>query len=192
MDTLMYLNDRLVYVVNFLSYLSEYPNFERTNTIYIDAENYAIYKFQWEEYAKEGKYSEKPWPLTKESIYLTNRKRISTIYEYGMCQGKMYLKYFDEKCYDDIINSKTNVVEFESLSHVTLIIGQIETKNIIMPEKETLRRDQSLATQLNEYQPEFWSNDEQVKLVPLTRKNVKDLEWQIPLESQFKNEGIRK
>jgi hypothetical protein len=88
LDSVIYFNDRLIYVISFLSYISRFPNFERKNTLYVDAENYAIYKYGWEEYAKKGKYSEPPWRLTKDSFYFYKRKRISTIYEFGDYQGK--------------------------------------------------------------------------------------------------------
>ena len=191
-DTMLYMHDRPIYVVSFLSYLPEFPNFERKNAIYIDAENYSIYKYTWEEYAKEGKYSEKPWRLSKGSKYTTNRKRISTVYEYGNYNGKMYLTYFDEKCYDDIVDSKIDSVIFESLGHVTLVTGQIESDEVKMIQEETLHRDQSLATQLKTYDPQFWRNYEHVKVMPLTRRNVADLAKEMPLEEQFKIEGSHK
>ncbi len=92
MDSVVYLNGRRVYVISYFTYIHKYPLFERKNTMYVDAENYIIYKYGWEEYATKGKYSEKPWRLTKDSPYLSARRRISTMYEYGSYQGKMYLK----------------------------------------------------------------------------------------------------
>jgi hypothetical protein len=192
LDTVIYYNDRLVYVITFLSYIPRFPNFERKNTLYVDALNYAIYKYGWEEYAKKGKYSEIPWRLSKESIYFSKRKKISTIYEFGEYQGKMFLKYFDEKAIDDIYNSKRDSVEFESLDHVTMVITEIETENVKMEVEETMRRDQSIHSQVKEYNPSFWSNHDQIKLMPLTKKQIKDLEWEMPLEEQFKKQIIKK
>jgi hypothetical protein len=190
-DSVVYFNERPVYVVSFLSYLRQYPNFERKNTLYIDAENYSIYKYMSYEYPRKGKYSEKPRPLAKESVYLINRKQILTTYEYGRYKGKMYLKYFDERCFDDIVNSTDGSVVFESFGHITLIIGHIETENVVFPAVETIKRGQNLATQITAYDPVFWKNFEQVKMVPLTRKNIQDLEREMPLEKQFKNQYPR-
>jgi CarboxypepD_reg-like domain len=189
-DSITYYNDRLVYVISFFSYIPRFPNFERKNTLYVDALNYSIYKYGWEEYAKKEKYSETPWRLSKDSFYFSKRKRISTIYEFGEYQGKMFLKYFDEKAIDDIYNSKGDSVEFETLGHVTMVVTEIETEK--MEVEETMRRDQSIHSQVKEYNPSFWSNHDQIKLVPLTKKQIKDLEWEMPLEEQFKKQVIKK
>jgi hypothetical protein len=186
LDSVLYYDDRLVYAISFLSYIARFPNFERRNTLYIDAQNFAIYKYGWEEYAKEGKYSEVPWRLSEESIYFSKRKRISTIYEFGEYEGKMFLKYFDEKAYDDIYNSKGDSVEFESLGHVTLVVTEIVSQKVKIEATETMRRDQSVRSQVKGYNPEFWSNMNNIALVPLTRKQVKDLEREMSLEDQFK------
>ena len=192
LDSMLYYNDRLIYVISFLTFIPRFPNFERKNTLHIDAQNYAIRKYGWEEYAKEGKYSEMPWRLSKDSFYYSKRKRISTIYEFGEHKGKMFLKYFDEKAYDDIYNSKGDSVEFESLGHVTMVITEIETENIKMEMIETMRLDQSISAQVKEYNPGFWNDKNKIALVPLTRKQIKDLEWEMPLEEQFKTGADRK
>jgi len=192
LDSALYYNDRLFYVISFLSYIPRFPNFERKNTLYIDAQSYAIYKYGWEEYAKNGKYSEIPWRISKESFYFSKRKRISTIYEFGECKGKMFLRYFDEKACDDIYNSKGDSVEFESLGHVTMVVTEIETENVKMEGNETMRLEQSIGAQAKEYNSEFWNNKKKIALVPLTRKQIKDLEWEMPLEEQFKNQTIKK
>jgi hypothetical protein len=191
LDSVIYFNDRLVYVISFFSYISRFPNFERKNTLCVDAENFAIYKYGWEEYAKEGKYSEPPWRLSKDSFYFYKRKKISTIYEFGDYQGKMFLKYFDEKAYYDIYNSKEDSVEFESLDQVVMVITEIMT-DVKMEEQETMALDQSIGGQVKKYDPSFWSNYDETKLVPLTKKQIKDLELEMSLEEQFKMQGIKK
>jgi hypothetical protein len=181
-DSVLYMNDRLVYVVSFLSYISNFPLFERKNIAYIDAENYAIYKYGWEEYAKKGKYSEPPWRLKKNSFSFVARKRISTIYEYEFFEGKMFLKYFDEKCYDDILDAKGSV-QFESLGHTTLIVNGIHTDHINSDKEGRMKHDQSLYTQTTPYDDKFWNNYKQT--VPLTNKQLHDLQWELPLTKQF-------
>ena len=176
-------NDNLIYVISFVSYIKRYPNFERKNTLYIDASTYAIYKYQWEEYAKEGKYSEASWRVTKDSTFFTCRKRISTTYEYERHQGKMFLKYFDERCWDDIYNAKGDSVEFESLGHTTLLLTGLDTK-ISKPEfKNLMNSETSLYSQITPYDAEFWNNFKQG--VPLTKREITDLEREMPLEEQF-------
>jgi hypothetical protein len=184
LDSVFYSNDKLVYVISFLSYIPRYPNFERKNTLYIDGQNYAIYKYGWEEYAKNGKYSEPAWRLVKDSAFLSQRKRISTMYEFENVQGKMYLKYFDEKCYDDIHNSKTNSVELESLGHTTLVITGIETGKVQSEPNGLMKHDRSIYAQATVYDAQFW--DTNGLSVPLTKKEIRDLEWEMSLEKQFR------
>jgi hypothetical protein len=183
LDSIVYSSDRPVYVISFLSYIRGYPNFERKNTLYIDAQNFAIHKFGWEEYAKEGKYSEKPRPLTKDSAFFSYRKRISTIYEFENFKGKMYLKYFDEKCYDDIYNAKEKSVQFESVGNTTLMVTEIKTETIAPGGEGLMQANKSIHQQVARYDPEWWRKHEQ--LVPLTKKQIDDLEWELPLEQQF-------
>jgi len=184
-DSVVYLNDRPVFVISYFTYIGRFPLFERKNTIYIDAENHIIYKYGWEEYATQGKYSEKAWRLSQDSRYLTSRRRISTIYEYGSYEGKMGLKYYDSKCYDDILNASDGTVALESLNQETWVITGVDTRNIDPNHPETLLRDQSLNAQAKPYDPAFWKDYKEVKLVPLTRKDVKNLEKEMTLEKQF-------
>jgi hypothetical protein len=103
----------------------------------------------------------------------------------------MFLKYFDEKAYYDIYNSKGDSVEFESIDQVVMVITEIET-DVKMEKQETMALDQSIGGQVKKYDPSFWSNYDEIKLVPLTKKQIKDLEWEMPLEEQFKMQGIQK
>jgi hypothetical protein len=183
LDSVLYMNDRLVCVVSFLSYISRFPNFERRNIAYIDAENYAIYKYGWEEYAKKGKYSEPPWRLKNDTLFSVARKRISTMYEYEYFEGKMFLKYFDEKCYEDILNTRNGSVVLEMVGNTTLAVHGIHTDHT-NPEKESLmKRDRSIYAQTTPYDEKFWS--EYGLPVPLTKKQLRDLEWALPLTKQF-------
>jgi hypothetical protein len=192
LDSMLYYNDRLIYVISFLTYIPRFNNFERKNTLHIDAQNYAILRYAFQEYAKEGKYSELPWRISKDSFYFSRRKKISTIYEFEAYGGKMFLKYFDETVFDDIYNSKGDSIEFESSGHVTMVVTKIETENVKMDENEVMRLDQSIGAQVKAYNAEFWSDKKKAALVPLTRKQVKDLEREMPLEEQFKNPPPKK
>lgn len=184
LDSVVYLNNSPVYVVSFFSYIPKYPLFERKNTLYIDAKNFSICKYGWEEYSKQGKYSETPWFLNGDSTYLVCRKRISTIYEYENYNGKMFFKYFDEKCYEDIYNVNGDSVEFEALGHTTIIVTGIETGKVKAKNTGLMKRDRSLHAQATPYDSTFWHSYGQ--LVPLTKKQISDLEIETPLEEQFK------
>jgi hypothetical protein len=185
LDSIIYQDDRPVCIISFFTYIPKYPLFERKNTFYIDAENYAIYKIGWEEYAKKGKYSEKPWPLTKDSPYRVARKRISTIYEYENFQGKMYLKYFNEQCDDDILDAGTNAVLVEATGRTTLIVTSVYSGKPKQEGAAMMKNDRSLYAQATPYNSVFWKEHQQ--LVPLTKKQLADLEHKIPIDEQFRS-----
>src|SRR5258708_16501516 len=105
-----------------------------------------------------------PWRLSKDSFYYSKRKRISTIYEFGEYEGKMFLKYFDEKAYNDIYNSKSDSVEFESIGQVMIVITEIVT-DVKIEGQETMALDKSIGAQVKKYDPSFWSNYDEIKLV---------------------------
>jgi hypothetical protein len=121
--------------------------------------------------------------LTKDSPYLVARKRISTIYEYENFQGKMYLKYFDEQCDDDILDTRTNTIVLEVTGHTTLIVISVNAGKLKPEETITMKNDRSLYAQATPYNPVFWKDHQQ--LVPLTKKQLTDLEREIPIEEQF-------
>ena len=189
-DSVLSLNGRLVYVVSFKTYIARYPLFERKNTLYIDAENYAIEKYTWEEYATKGEYSEPGWPFTQDSVYFVHRKRIETTYEYAEHNGRMFLKYFDEKCFEDIRDEKHNNVKLKMLSHTTLITSEVRMDGVKPKESALMINDRSVYAQPKPYNADFWRRNK--PLVPLTRKQIRDLEWELPLEKQFLLSGGRK
>jgi hypothetical protein len=189
-DSVLSLNDRLVYVVSFKTYIPRYPLFERKNTLYIDAEDYAIEKYTWEEYPTEGEYSEPGWPLTPDSVYFVHRKRIETTYEYEEHNGRMFLKYFDEKCFEDIRHERHNNVKLRILGHTTIIASAVQA-NVVKPEKgDLMMNGRSVYAQPKPYDAGFWKHNK--PLVPLTRKQIRDLEWKLPLEQQYVSSGGRK
>ncbi len=96
LDSILYYNDRLIYVISFLSYIHRFPNFERKNTLHIDAQSFAILTYGWEEYAKEGKSIVSiPWRLSKEShLLLETKENINLIYEFGEYKGKNVSQVF--------------------------------------------------------------------------------------------------
>lgn len=183
LDSIIYAGERQLYIIHFFSYIRRFPNFERKNTLLIDADNYAIHQYSWEEYAKSGRYSEKPWTFTPDSTFQKMRKRIVSKYEYEEYAGKMYLKYFHEACYEDIFNTKRQKVEFEMLGQTTLVVTDIKATISALDETNAMRPDRTLAAQVSAYSREFWRAS---TLLPLTTREQRDLEWEMSLEEQFR------
>jgi hypothetical protein len=183
-DSITHVNGNEVYVISFHTYLPHASNFERTNILYIDAEDFTVYKYNWREYPINGNYSEKPWRLTPESIYTAKRKRILTTYEYEKYGDKIFLKYFDEKCYDDIYNTQADSVEFESLGHTTLVVTCFQRSGFENSPGKLMDGNVSLWKQDIPFDETFWNNYKNP--LPLTGTQKKDLEREIPLEEQFR------
>jgi len=188
LDSVIYAGERQLYIIHFFTYIPRFPNFERKNTLLIDADNYTIHQYSWEEYAKSGRYSEKPWTFSPDSTFQKLRKRIVSKYEYEEYAGKMYLKYFHEACYEDIYNIKKQKVEFEMLGQTTLVVTAVKATISALDDTNAMRMDRTLAAQVSAYSREFWGAS---TLLPLTTREKHDLEWEISLEEQFRQVSIK-
>ncbi len=81
LDSIIYTGERQLYIVHFFFLPLPLSKFlRRKNTLLIDADSYAIHQYSWEEYAKSGRYSEKPWTFSPDSSFQkmreTNRLKI--------------------------------------------------------------------------------------------------------------------
>lgn len=188
LDSIIYSGERQLYIIHFFTYIKRFPSFERKNTLVIDAGNYAIHQYSWEEYPKSGRYSEKPWTFTPDSTFQKMRKRIVSKYEYEEYAGKMYLKYFHEACFEDIYNTKRQKVEFEMLGQTTLVVTDIKARMSALDTSKAMLLDRSLAAQVSAYSPEFWRGS---TLLPLTKRGQRDLEWEMSLEEQFRQVSLK-
>lgn len=184
LDSVVVSGERRLYVIHFLSYISRLPNFERKNVLYIDVDNFAIRRYGWEEYARRGIYSEIPWSLHKnDSTFKSCRKRISTVYEYEEAGGKMYLRYFHERCFEDIYNTRRRAVEFQMLGETTLVITGIKQEALIVSSGMLMKMDRTMSAQRTNYDARRWNSS---PMVPLTVNQKKALEREVPLEEQFR------
>ena len=151
--------------------------------IYVKAENYAIAKTEYFSVMKV----KAPF-----DIYLKN----DTIASYSAKQytqiGKYhYLRYagYYGKIYD-----QPNGVDAENLytNETELLINNIVTNKKgyeRIKRKNLLKKDISLWDMEYEYHPEFWQNYNILLDKPLVEKAKNDLEYEVPLEQQFKSTG---
>lgn len=182
-------NESKLYVVSFITNIASNDWFQRKDTYFIDSETFAVKKIEWREYSKNGKYRVKPWSL--DSVRTYNAKDVVTVYEFEEFDGKMYLKYFREHGEADICNSKTKSVEYQLEGDAMFVVTEIQSRRNVPPLNDSMDHDKSLSLQVRPYDAAFWNNYDQVKLVPLTDKQVKDLEMTEGLNEQFIRSGQR-
>lgn len=184
LDDILYLNGDSLWVISFISNSKENKFFERKDVFYINQKNFAIKKHESKEYSREGKYRNIPWALP-DSTFLHKAKDVTTVYEFEEYNDKMYLKYFYEQGAADIYKTKSKNVAFEVTGTVTFVVTEVETRIRKAPFSNLMDNDKSLISQTTPYEADFWNNNDQVKLVPLTSKQQKDLSWEMPLVTQF-------
>ncbi|HZY80235.1 MAG TPA: carboxypeptidase-like regulatory domain-containing protein [Cyclobacteriaceae bacterium] len=184
LDDVLYLNDNQIFVVSYITHSKGSPNFERRDRFYIDSKTFAITKCESKEYAKEGLYRNVPWAFQgADSLYMYGAKDVTTVYEFEPYQGKYYLKYYHQTGFADIFNKHTKKVEYEINGESLLVITEIVNRKGV---KNTMNYGKSLILQRTPYDELFWNNNNEVKLVPLTSKETRDLEHEAPLSTQFK------
>lgn len=179
-------NNRVLYVVSFISHSNQNDLFERKDKYYIDAETYAIKRIEWREYSRNGKYRTQPWSVDAQHSYQS--RDVVTTYEFEEYKGKMYLRYFSEHGESDIYNTNTKSVDYELAGDMMFVVTDIHESDSRAP-KNTMDHGKSLSLQTTPYNESFWSDYEQVKVVPLTEKQVRDLESKESLATQFARSG---
>ena len=71
------------------------------------------------------------------------------------------------------------------------ITTEIETDQKQPPKGQKMNRNRPMSLQWKGYDSDFWEDPSNAKLVPLTKKQIQDLEKHQPLEEQFRSKKIR-
>jgi hypothetical protein len=115
--------------------------------------------------------------------------KIKRIIDFKPFEGVMYLNYIQIKSQINWHDRETNELKFETELHQLLLINSVEaktTRKIGFTEK---MKNYGLQYQDQAYNKEFWNNYNVIKESQLDKKIVKDLEREVPLESQFKDDN---
>lgn len=185
-DSMIALNNELLFVVS-----SAFANKESKSkdTYYVNAETYAIHKHVISDLANSGQILNQ-WKLLKDSSYFYQNKSRYVVQEYENLGGKMYLKYVTGEFQADIYDQKTKSILFKLKTTEMLSITEINANEENVPENlTTVLQYKNLSESTPPYDAKFWNNYNVVKQVPLTRKQVRDLEKKMPLEEQYKSKG---
>ncbi len=189
LDDIVHLDNNTFYVV---SYTHDTGNDNTKDIYYVDSETFAIKRHIIKDEPPQGSIlNQWKWKSKEKKNYAYQNLKRDVTQEYEMYQGKMYLKYIKGEFLAGIYNEKTKTTEYFLKTNEMLMVTEIETANF-EPIKNPVGSGQSLSTYANSYNSDFWNNYKQVKLFPLTRKQINDLEWETSLDEQFKNISVKK
>lgn len=180
LDSVIYSNDQLVYVIS-----SSYADSKLENrfTLHIDAETYAFVKIKNENKAK-GEEVLGVSPLLADRSKLVGMTRSSQEYTFRTYDGKVYLQNCFSSNTAAIIDKKSGTVERIVSDENLLVVSEIITDGK-MPKAKIMDPNSNIKDQVSQYDASFWEDFQQVRLVPLTTKQKADLERETPLQKQF-------
>ncbi|MEO9872174.1 carboxypeptidase-like regulatory domain-containing protein [Ekhidna sp.] len=166
---------------------SSYVNLSYTleTLFYVDSETYAIHKIVHTEIPINETFVAIEPPYPGDSLYY-RQKGWKIVREYGEYRGKMYPKYISQIYPFDIYNKKQDRVYLDLAFHMTFVTTDVQLENVKRPTGGKALRGKDLMLQTQKYNPAFWSNKQNVKLVPLTQKQIQGLEREKSLEEQFR------
>lgn len=152
----------------------------------VDSETYAIHKVEHLEYPIDGEYVGIEHPYPGDSLYYS-KKGWNQVIEFAEFKGKMFLKYHNINYAFDIVDEKNDRLYLDMKYQFTFIITDIAVGESERPSGYKMNRNKPLALQGKNYDDSFWNDPSNVKLVPLTKKQLSDLEKEKPLTKQFKS-----
>lgn len=166
-----YYNGHPVYVIS--------QKYDYDLVIYIDKETYGIIRLEYEN--DEQEIIRKRRGLVSKFV---NLKRVIDFKSYN---GKLYLNYLTLESKINWYDSKTDELKFETQLHQQLLINKVHPETTDYIGTTEKMKSYGLQYQDFKYNKEFWENYNVIKESPLDRKVINDLEKELPLEKQFKN-----
>lgn len=190
-------NDRLCYIIQTeqlaakggLAEKYQDMKYKLVHKYTVDTETYAIHKVEHLEYPIDSKYVGIERPYVGDSLFYS-KKGWNQVIEFEEYKGKMYLKYNDVNYSFDIVDEKNDEIYLDMSCQFTFVTTEIVDDGSTKPEGIKMSRNKPLILQM-EYDKEFWEDPENAKLVPLTQKQINDLERFEPLELQFESKKRR-
>ena len=165
--------------------------FKVIHKYHIDVASYAIHKAEHLEVPLSGQYIGKEHPYDGDSLFYSKKGWNQTT-QFEEFEGQMYLKYHDVSYAFDILDEKNNQIFLDMAYQFSFIVTDIETRSEIKPKGQRMNRNKPLVLQSESYDSEFWNDQNNAKLVPLTHKQLEDLAEFRPLDAQFSSSKIRR
>lgn len=165
-----YYNGHKVYVIS--------QKYDYDLTIYVDKENYGIIHLEYENDDQET--------IRKRRGLVSKFVNLKRVIDFKTFEGKLYLNYITLDSKINWYDSKSDELRFETELHQQLLINQIypETDEYIGTTEKM--KNYGLQYQDLPYNKTFWDNYNVIKESPLDKKIIQDLEKEISLDKQFK------
>jgi hypothetical protein len=163
----------------------------RSNTLFIDAETFAIRKVIFQ-YRPKGNYAPKEF----KNVTATNDSILSVVtghthvYEFAEYEGVHYLKYMKWSDWVQDYNVSLQKASYlNEYKHELLFNRVVTDPSQFPPVKENIDASASLHVQVKEYNASFWKKYNVIKETPLEKQRIEELERKGALETQFEKEA---
>jgi hypothetical protein len=162
-------------------------------TLYIDTEDFSFLKIKNETVANKGYYVQNFDVFTdNEKTKVLKLTATSQTYQFEKYKGVMFLKHAHSYSEGEIINTKTDAIEWKVTDENILVINDVTIDNVNAPKTLLMDNGKNIKFLARNYEAKFWNDFKLVNLTPLTRKQRSDLEESVSIEEQFKNQSIKK
>ena len=151
--------------------------------MYIDKKTFAFFKveFGWGDMVT-------PILTYKKSRNLENHvMRLDKVVEFEPIDGKFYLKYIRSNYLNHWMNMDTQELETTTELFQELVINDIDMEDPQWVTSSQKMKKYGLQFQNEPYDEQFWANYNLIKSTPPDDEIVKDLEEEVTLQTQFKN-----
>jgi hypothetical protein len=176
LDTVVSYNDRIVYGITVSGKTD-------IGTLFIDQETYGILKISMERKSRNN----------NEKYYYSDRVQgglqrgrvwFRFTVEYELFNNKLYPKRMHESEFNELIDKKSRELKISATETMEFIVTGISEKE--SAEAKLLRYGQTLST--GPYHEQFWKTYNTLKLTPLNKQLIADLEKEVSLEEQYRQQ----
>lgn len=167
-----YYNGHQVYVIS--------QKYDYHLTIYVDKATYGIIHLEYENNDQEV--------IRKRRGLVSKFVNLKRVIDFKSHDGKLFLNYITLDSKVNWYDQKTDELKFETQLHQQLLINNVhpETDEYIGTTEKM--KNYGLQYQDLPYNKTFWDNYNVIKESPLDKKIIQDLEKEISLDKQFKNQ----
>ena len=167
-----YYNGHQVYVIS--------QKYDYALTIFVDKETYGIIHLEYENNDQEV--------IRKRRGLVSKFVNLKRVIDFKSHDGKLFLNYITLDSKVNWYDKKTNEVKFETQLHQQLLINNVypDTDEYIGTTEKM--KNYGLQYQDMPYNKKFWDNYNVIKESPLDKKIIEDLEREVSLDKQFKNQ----
>ncbi|WP_462251737.1 M1 family aminopeptidase [Ekhidna sp.] len=166
-EKITYFNDRMVYVLSNV-------NPRRELRLFIDLEDYSVYKNELILMSEETDHDNYAWKRINTGGEKCGAIRDHQAYEYRKVNGELYPYYsfrrFDFRCYD----LTKNIISSQATFSTELLINNVETQNVPNISPDKLKRKKGLINRKEPYDSTYWKYFNDIKSVSKDQQLIEE------------------